>query len=248
MAFADIKRISLNTPKGVAKWPKLTEPDYGTASFPKPDGEYSTKLVWNESDPAFQKFKQKMAPYYAAAEAKAQAEFDALKKPQRDKLGSLTMNPLFTPVYDEDENPTGQVEMKVKMTASGTTKFGPRKGKQWSRKPDLYDALGRKITKPVDIWGGSEIIVSFSFADGGYFIPGSGAAGLGLKLEAVQIVTLRQGGERTAESHGFKAEAGGFSADDLADDTADSTTDDEFAGGSNDDAHLPGEPSGTADF
>ena len=243
----DIKRISMNTPKGTAKWPKLSSPDYGTADYPKPEGEYSVKLVFNESDPAFQKFKARMQPYYEAAEAKAQVEFDALKKPSRDKLGSLTMNPLFTTVYDENEEPTGQVELKLKMTASGITKFGPRKGKAWSRKPDLYDALGRKLTKPVDIWGGSELVISFSFAEGGYFIAGTGAAGLSLKLDAVQIVTLRQGGERTAESYGFKAEAGGFSADDLADDTTDSTEDDEFSG-KGDDAHLPSEPAGTADF
>lgn len=247
MAFADIKRISLNTPKGVAKWPKLTEPDYGNAMFPKPDGEYSVKMVFDESDPAFQKFKARMQPYYDAAEAKAQVEFEALKKPQRDKLGSITMNPLFTPIYDEDENPTGQVEVKFTMKAGGTTKKGPRAGKKWERKPDLYDALGRKVTKKVDIWGGSVLIISFAFDEAGYFIPGSGAAGLSLKLDGVQIVTLRQGGERTAESHGFKAEAGGFSADDLADDTADSTDDDEFSG-KGDDAHLPSEPAGTADF
>jgi hypothetical protein len=157
------------------------------------------------------------------------------------------MNPLFTTVYDENEEPTGQVELKLKMVASGTTKRGPREGKKWARKPDLFDALGRKVTQKVDIWGGSELIIGFSFADGGYFIPATGAAGLSLKLEAVQIITLRQGGERSADSYGFKREDGGFDADALPRTADAGENDDEFAGAA-DAPHLPSEPAGSADF
>jgi hypothetical protein len=61
MAYNDIKRITMNTPKGTAKWPKLSEPDYGTKDYPKPDGEYSVKLVFDETDPKFLQFKARMA-------------------------------------------------------------------------------------------------------------------------------------------------------------------------------------------
>ena len=81
--------FKMNTPLGTAKWPKLTAPDYGTAEHPKPEGEYSVKMVWNESDPAFQKFRAKMEGYLAEAEEAGRAQFAALKKPQRDKLGGI---------------------------------------------------------------------------------------------------------------------------------------------------------------
>lgn len=249
MADDKVQTLKKNTPVGVAKWPKLTEPDYGTAEYPKPEGEYSLKLVWDENDPRFIKFRDEMTPYLEEAEAAGQAAFDALKKPQRDKLGSLKVNPLFTPVYDKDDNPTGQVEMKLTMKASGVVKKGPREGKKWSRSPALFDALGRPIKSKIEIWGGSDLICSFNFQRGGYFIAGTGAAGLKLSLEAVQIITLRQGGERSASDYGFGAHEDGFDASNLKAADADAS-DDEFAG-SDDEAHTPasgGDPSGASDF
>lgn len=242
------KSVKLNAPMAVAKWPKLTEPDYGTAEYPKPEGEYSVKLVWDETDPAFIKFREKLEPYSAAAEAKGRAEFAALKKPQRDKLGDLKINPLFTPVYDENDEPTGQVEMKLTKRASGVVKKGPREGKKWASKPDIYDALGRQIKTKVDIWGGSEIIAAVSFIEGGYFIAGTGICGLKLSLDAVQIITLREGGTRDAASYGFGKHEDGFDASTIAQPVNDEG-DDEFS--QQDENHTPatsGEPAGSADF
>lgn len=240
--------IKINTPRGIAKWPKLGEPDYGTADYPKPEGEYSVKLIFNESDPAYIKFAARMEGYQAEAAALGVEAFGALKKASRDKLGALKVNPLFTPIYDDQEEPTGQVEMKLSMKASGVVKKGPREGKKWDRKPDLFDSLGRKITKPVAIWGGSELIVGFSIVKGGYFIAGTGACGLKCSLEGVQIITLQSGGERTAESYGFGKEDGGFDADSLPD-AEGKDEDDEFAGSGD---HLPagdgGDPTGASDF
>ena len=245
MADNERKVVKMNAPRATAKWPKLTEPDYGTKDYPKPDGEYSVKLVWDENDPALLAFQKRIQPYFDEAEKNAQAEFDALKKPQRDKLGSLKMNPVFTPIYDADDNPTGQVEMKMTMKASGEVKKGPRAGKKWQRKPALFDALGRPIKSKVEIWGGSELIVSFTFQEGGYFIAGTGAGGLKLQLEAVQIVTLRQGGERSASDYGFGAIEGGFDGSQVSDEQS-GGEDDEFSG----EGHTPSgeDPAGSTDF
>jgi hypothetical protein len=38
----EAKRISLVTPKGPFRFPKLTGPDYGNENFPKPDGDHVT--------------------------------------------------------------------------------------------------------------------------------------------------------------------------------------------------------------
>lgn len=250
MSDAQRKTISMNTPKGIAKWPKLTEPDYGTKDYPSPEGVYSVKLVFNENDPDFIKFKAKLGPYMDAVRESAETKFAALKKPLRDKLKQVLVNEVFTPIYDADDQPTGQVELKLSMKASGVVKKGPRTGRKWERKPDMYDALGRKITKPVSIWGGSELIASFTFDPDGYFIEGTGATGIKCQLAAVQIITLRQGGDKSAESYGFAAREDGFSADDLPDDTASEGSDDEFQNG--DEPHLPSgggtDPAGAADF
>lgn len=242
------KIVKMNAPLAIAKWPKLSEPDYGTKEYPKPEGEYSVKLVWDETDPAYEKFRAKMDGYLDAAVAAGQVQFDSLKKPQRDKLGSMKVNPMFTPVYDADENLTGQVEMKLTMKASGVVKKGPREGKKWARSPSLFDALGRPIKGKVDIWGGSELIVAFSFAEGGYFVAGTGACGVKLQLEAVQIVTLRAGGERSADSYGFGKHDGGFDASTVSSKGDDE--EDEFAGGGGDadDNHTPSAPAGSDDF
>jgi hypothetical protein len=252
MADNKPKKIKINAPKAIAKWPKLTEPDYGTAMHPKPEGEYSVKLVWDESDPAFQKFQARMQPLMDAAVEQGQAAFNALKKPQRDKLEKMKVNPLFTPIYDENDEPTGQVEMKLAMTASGVVKSGPREGKKWARSPQLFDALGRPITAKVNIWGGSELIVAFTVNEGGYFIAGTGACGLKCHLEAVQIVTLRAGGTKSAGDYGFGTQEGGFDVSQLPpEDGEGSAEDDEFAGAGAEDNHLPTddkEPDGSADF
>lgn len=239
----------MNAPLAAFKWPKLTEPDYGTKDYPKPEGEYSVKLIFEETDPAFVKFRDTMQPYMDAVEATAEAEFAKLKKPQRDKLGSPNRNDLFVPIYDDNDEPTGQVEMKLSMKASGVVKKGPREGRKWTRKPALFDALGRPIKGKIEIWGGTEGIIAFSFREDGYFIPATGAYGIKLQLEAVQVVTLRQGGERAAGDYGFGAQEGGFDASSVADQPeggAGSEEGDEFSGN-----HLPQEdadPEGAAGF
>lgn len=223
--------IKMRTPLGVAKFPKLTSPDYGTKDYPKPDGEYSVRLIYNENDADFVKFQEALEPHIAKAQAAAEKEFASLKKAQRDNLGGIQMNQLFQPLYDEEEEQTGEFEIKLATKAGGTVKAGPRKGKEWSRTVPLFDAKGVPIKgrkrAALDIWGGSELIVSFSFMEGGYFIPATGRWGLKLQIEAVQIVTLRAGGEKNADEYGFGAVEGGMSVDDIADRETDNDNEDE---------------------
>lgn len=70
-----------------------------------------------------------MVPVEEAAE-KACAE---RKKPQRDKLGRSTRNDIVTAIYDENDDLSVEVEMKLTMKISGVFKKGPREGKKWSR-------------------------------------------------------------------------------------------------------------------
>lgn len=236
----------LISPRATFIWPKLTEPDYGTRDFPKPDGEYSVKLQFDTSDPAFEKFRAKVEKLHEKAVEAGEEAFGELKVAQRKKLGQVTVNPAFNEIYDEEtEEPTGIVEMKVKMKASGEIKKGPRAGKTWSRKPDLFDAKGVKLpTKGLNIGGGTVGKVSFTVRE--YFVPANGACGLSFQLEGAQIIDLVSFGSKTASDHGFGEEEGGFSADDIEteDETRDEFDDEEKADGASDED----EPEGADDF
>ncbi|WP_448955700.1 hypothetical protein [Labrys neptuniae] len=228
MAEAKKQLVKMTSPKLTLVFPKLSDVDYGSNDYPKPDGEYSTKGKANAEDAAIKAFIAKLEPHYKAAETKAEEEFAKLKVETRKKLGGVKMNSLFTTLYDQEtEEPTGEIEFKFAMAASGVVKKGPREGKVWTARPDLFDAkglpikgtpvlnpdgshqkdkAGKPIFKMPAIWGGSTARVSFELSP--YFIPGTGAAGLKLKLIAAQIIEMKSGGSRSASDYGFGEEEG----------------------------------------
>lgn len=214
------KNPTILTPVLSLKYPKLDKPDYGSKDYPKPDGEYSTLGVMEAEDRAVKKFLADLAPHYQEAIELANEEFKKLKVETRKKLGGVKENDLFTTLYDpETEEPTGFIQIKAAMKASGT-----RKDKSvWKAKPDIYDAKGRPMTKVPEIWSGTKGILSLELQP--YFIPGTGAAGLKLKLKAVQIIDLVSGGTRTASSHGFQSYDDGYEYEEPVED--DTTNEDE---------------------
>ena len=199
------------SPRGPLKFPKIDKVDYGTKDYPKPNGEYSTKLVLEADAPETKAFLAKLMPIYREAMAEAAQKFKELKVETRKKLGKVQENDLFTTLYDQEtEEPTGYIEFKFAMPASGERKDKTK----WSAKPSIFDAKGKPMTKVPEIWSGTEAKVSFECQP--YFIPGTGAAGLKLKLKAVQIIDLVSGGQRTASSFGF-GEEDGYTHDDAPD-------------------------------
>lgn len=232
------------TPKLALRFPKLDKADYGSKEYPKPDGEYSTKGIMKADDPATIKFLKELNPLYEEAMAWADEQFKKLKVETRKKLGKVSQNPLFSTLYDkETEEPTGEIEFKFAMAASGIRNKDTDKEEKWTAKPAIFDARGQKIVKVPAIWSGTTAKVSFSVGlnkEGipGYFIPGTGAAGLKLKLLAVQIIDLKSGGERSASSYGFGAEEGyAYEADES-----------ESSEGFGDESSSAGEDEGNPDF
>lgn len=224
--------------KGVFKFPKLNDPDFGTDEFPKPDGEFSTKLIGKLADPDVQAFIAKWQPMHDAAIKAAEEAFKALPVATRKKLGSVTVNPLYTEMYDEEtEEPTGEVEFKFSMKYSGEFKKGPKAGQKWYRRPDIFDARGNKMKPAPSIWGGSIGRVAFEVGlnkemQPGYFIPGTGAAGLSLRMQAARIIELVSAGERDASAYGFDKEEEGYTYDpsSVASDNQDDTGGDDTGG------------------
>ncbi len=206
MAYEKKKYINGTTPAGRFKYPKLSKPDFGTKEYPKEDGEYSVQLILNASDPATKAFIAFLDPYYQTAIKNANDEFNKLKVDIRKKHGGVKVNPLFTELYDsETEAPTGEISFKF--TAKHSYVDKKTEARMILNKPPMFSATKTPL-KNVDPWGGTLGKVAFSFEDGGYFIPGTAAAGLKLKLTGTQILELVEAGARDANSLGFRDEEG----------------------------------------
>jgi len=99
-------------------------------------------------------------------------------------------------------NDDGVLSVNFKMKASGTTKDG----KAWNRKPALFDAKGKPLEVGLTVGGGSKLILSYTPAP---FYTGLIGAGLSMRLEAVQVLELKEGGSsQSSESFGFEVRDG----------------------------------------
>ena len=208
-------KITVVTPPGVTKWPKLTKPDYGTDAYPDADGSYNTKLVFDRADKGVQAMLDKLDELMEKASELADTAFAELPVATRKKLGQPKRDDPYTTVYDEDtEEDTGKVELRVKMKASGVRKDKTK----WTAKPLIVDAGNppRPLKAGVEVYSGSVAIVNFDAEP--YFVAGTGSYGITKRLNGAQIVTLvSSGGGRTASALGFGAVEGGFSNDDVDD-------------------------------
>lgn len=228
--MAKNERPKFTSPKGRFSFPKLTEPD---TKFKK-EGEYSVKLILSAEDA--QPLIDKLEPLHVQADEEGREKYAKLPVASRKKMeakgGGYALNPFYSPVYDrETEEETGEVEFKFNMKASGVNE---KTGKAWTMKPTIYDAKGKIITKKIKIGGGTIGKVAFSAMP--YFVPGSGAAGISLKMDAVQIIDLKEGFDRDASSYGFGQEEGGFEYDETTATEDSEDTDSEEQGADSSDA------------
>lgn len=189
------KKVTFNTPKGTFKFPRLGEPD---TKF-KDAGEFSVKLVLAEADAASIIARHEDAYNQAIKDGKAKyAELPVATRKKKE----FAPNDFGTPVYDDNEQETGETEFNFKMTASGVSK---KTGKPWSRKPDVFDATGKKMDG-AKVWGGSIGKVNYEVVP--YWNPAQCQAGISLRLNAVQIIDLKSGQGRNASAYGFETEEG----------------------------------------
>lgn len=169
------------TPKGVAQYPKLTQPD---TKF-NPDGEYNTKLIL-DAEPA-QETLSLLDKLYAEAQEKAKKENPGKKiKPGPEP-------------YSVDEE-TGKVTLNFKLKAKVTRKDGT----QFEQKVALFDAKGKPLTD-VNVGGGSTIKVAFEAIP--YYTAMAGA-GISLRVRAVQVIELHEYSSGGAGAFGFGEEDG----------------------------------------
>lgn len=211
------KRITYATPKGRALFVHVVSPDYGTDKFPLAEGQFSLSLILGADESAV--LKERLEGELEKAREYADEKFMELKRVTREKLGKVTFNPICEPVYDENDEPTGEYRWRFKTNAFVADKNS--NGKKRKRVIPLFDTLNQPVHLKEEPGNGSVVRVSFTCNP--YFVEGQGMGGLSLYLNAVQIVKLVKFGERDAASYGFTVdedEADGFKAADARDDEA----------------------------
>lgn len=198
------KKVTLTSPKGVFLWPHLMKPhpDYGKYAV-------TLRLPADEA----QKFIEKLQPAFDEATKVAEAAYKKLKPAVRKKK-AFVMNDFYEEVYDEDDNPTGEILFKFNKKAGGKRKDDT----VWKAAPPvIFDAAKKPLKKNVEIWSGTIGKVAF-YTDPYYSATIDG--GMSLRISGVQIIELVQGGQSSAESLGFEEEDG-FSVNDIDDDASD---------------------------
>lgn len=210
--MADKKtKVLVNTPAMEAIWPKLNEPD---TKF-KAEGEYSFR---GRLDPA----NETHAAYMARVEVLVDEAFQQAKD-QNPKFAKVMkrISPI-KPELDDNGDETGYMVMNFKKVAQVTSK---KNGKTYTFRVMLYDAQLQPLPRGVKIGGGS--VLKASFEPYYYFNAKDKEAGVSARLEAVQVVELRQWQGKEGSSFGFGKEDG-FDGSQLP---AQDEQGDEFAGG-----------------
>lgn len=178
------------TPAGVAvQWPKVTRPD---TKFDA-DGVYSLKLAFDPED--IEDLTQELVA--------VRDEFLSTLPPA--KARKVTIADVTDAEEDDDGEETGRAILKTKLKAKVTSK---KTGESWDQRPRIFDAQGRDITDTGDIRIGSGSVLKANIEAVPYLMESTRTVGVSLRLRAVQVIKLVEGGGAGASSYGFGSEDG----------------------------------------
>lgn len=233
--------IKLMTQKGIARFPALIVPD---TKF-NPEGEYKIGVILpadaknvadgaNKGKVIMTMLEDAQEKIYQDTKTELEESIKTLKGEKLAKakkaLAELKKGDLpAKPVYDEDGNETGDIVINFKMKA---TRKDKDTGAVKKLQPSLFDAKGKPMARNKEIWGGSEVCVAGSLNP--FYIPGTNTCGVGIRLAAVQVITLRSAGGGDAASYGFGSHDDGYdasedaqeSSEDASSETAEEDNDD----------------------
>jgi len=179
------------TPKGVAKFPYIQQPD---TKFDA-DGVFTTKLVLNGSDPKAVEFIERITKATDEHVAKVKAE-----DPKKSKWG--TSYP-FTQEQNDEGQDTGNWIVKASQAAKVTTKDE----KVLTFSVAVFDANAKPVDPVPAIYGGSEIKMSGDMVP--FAMGSTKQIGISLRLRAVQILKLVTGRNADASDFGFEGDPDG---------------------------------------
>lgn len=210
------KLEEMKTPAGIAVWPRLDgEPD---TKFSKDGfGYFKTTIRLDPKKEGVAEFMEALKQRHADAGSnnKDYSEYCASQKEKGKKPKAMAMaDTPWKDGTDDDGNEDGTVLVNFKMKAGGVSE---RTGKEWRRKPMIFDAKGNEVTKTINIGGGSRIKIIFEVMP---FWTALVGAGISLRLLAVQVLELKQFSKKSAKDFGLTSEEDGFEFDpDTVDDS-----------------------------
>ena len=187
MNYNLIDKLKLTTPVAKLKYPKLIEPE---TKF-NPEGVYKATAVIDSAEAAA--LSDALDDLLTRHKASLKQQ-DPSKKDW--KLADLPYG------YEEIDGKPCFV-IKTKMKAKGID----RDGRAWSSVPALFDSKGQPVRDRESLkgmWSGTVAKVNFEACP---FYQAALGAGITLRLKAVQIIDLVEGGG-SAESFGFGEEDG----------------------------------------
>tara|TARA_B100001248_G_C27224985_1_gene382076 strand:- start:115 stop:729 length:615 start_codon:yes stop_codon:yes gene_type:complete len=181
--------VRIVTPVGISQYAWLTTPD---TQFDQ-DGHYKTNLIVNakESQSVVKAIDDEIKKSVTLAKEKT--------KGKAPKMANLP--------YEEEiieGKPTGNLIFKFKTKAKIIT----RDGKVIPNKVAIFDSAGKPMVD-ANVWSGSEMKVSAELIP--YFTAMAGA-GVSLRLRAVQITKLVEGGAGNSKGYGFDEVKDGYVA------------------------------------
>lgn len=210
--MAKSKRIRLTTPLSRFVFPHLNSPDtkFDPVGTYHVDGNPLDANAGERLRRAVDEWVQAAVDGVAADPDNGIVGLDPRQKKAWDKAVAadkeITAND--PPYKAQDEEYGGGFLFTFKMNPRGRT----RNGEEYERSPKIFDSTGKAID--VFVRTGTEGFISFEPYC--YYSPGFGGAGVSLRLAAVQITELAEGGG-SAESFGF-SEVEGYSLEDAESD------------------------------
>lgn len=218
-----LPRTNIVTPAAPAIWPVLFTPDF---QFKKETGEYKIRVRLSAEQAApliaqLDALKEagRLVIVAELEEKLAAAKTGEAKAKARKALTEMKYaDPCYKPAYDADGNETTDVIFSFKTPASYISK---RDGAEVALRPTVVDGRRKVIPhvvpdgkggtkpQPLRVYSGSIVRVS------GYaqpFYTETVGFGVSLRLEAVQILRLAEGGGDAAAA--FGDEEDGWSAED----------------------------------
>lgn len=178
------------SPEGVSKYAWLTQPD---TKFDKEGGHFKVNLVISaeEAQPIIKQID---------AEMKKSVEIAKEKNKKAIKMAA----PPYMAEVDDTGAETGNIELKFKRKAQVIS----ANGKVIPFKVAIFDSEGKPLTN-TNVWSGSKMKVSAELV---HWYTAMAGAGVSLRLRAVQVTDLVEGGAGNAEGYGFGKVEGGYVA------------------------------------
>ena len=157
--------------QGKALWCKVHEPD---TKF-DPNGIYSVSLLIPEAEAA------EVCEYL---DGLVQERFDEEIKAKPKLKNGLSTKAPYDNEYDQNGDPTGNIEFKLKLKAQVQT----RNGDVYTQRPIVVDAKRKPLDSDTAIGNGS--IIKVAYEPISYMMASTKQVGVSLRLKGVQVIDL----------------------------------------------------------